>query len=187
MGISFPGAAILAPMAAAHDQVRRESAVYLRDTYLPRLERALEVLPEGDLWWRPHEGVLSFGTVLLHLEGNVRQWILSGLGGAPDHRERAAEFAATGEGAPPAAELVSRLGATVRAAAEVIEALSDETLDASITIQGFETTGLAAVYHVVEHFSWHTGQAAWIAKARAGASHGLAYYDESAINNARNG
>ena len=61
----------------------RNSSRYLRDTYLPRLSRALETLPAGDLWWRPHDGALSFGNILLHLEGNVRQWLLSGMGGEP--------------------------------------------------------------------------------------------------------
>lgn len=162
----------------------RESAQYLRDVYLPRLERALDALPEGDLWWRPHEGVITFGTILLHLEGNVRQWILSGMGELEDQRERASEFAAT-SGAD-GRTLLARLGETVRAACELIDALDDKALAAPYAIQGFETTGLGAVYHVVEHFSWHTGQAVWIAKARAGAHHGVAFYDDAQVNEARN-
>lgn len=74
----------------------------------------------------------------------------------------------------------------MNAAAALIAALSDDVLRAPVTIQGFETTGLGAVLHVVEHFSWHTGQVVWIAKARAGAAHGLALYDDAAINAARN-
>lgn len=161
-----------------------ESARYLAETYLPRLAEALAALPAGDLFWRPHPGALSVGTVLLHLEGNVRQWILSGLGGRPDGRDRAAEFAATS--GPEGAELLARLEATVREAARVVEGLDAPALARRVRIQGFEMTALAAVYHVVEHFSWHTGQAVWIAKARAGADHGVAFYDEAAVNAARN-
>lgn len=176
-------------VSRTHDLVRAECARYLCDTYMSRLARALEVLPEADLWWRPHPDCISVGNVLLHLEGNVRQWIVSGLGGAPDRRERAREFAAVGEGAErqaSARELFERLAETVRGAAAVIEGLPDQVLDAPRTIQGFETTGLGAVLHVVEHFSWHTGQVVWIAKARAGVAHGLSFYDDAAINAARN-
>ncbi len=162
----------------------RESTRYLRDVYLPRLERALEALPEGDLWWRPHEGVLTVGTILLHLEGNVRQWILSGMGALEDQRERASEFAAT-SGAD-GRTLFTRLTETVHAACELIDALDEGALAAPYAIQGYETTGLGAVYHVVEHFSWHTGQAVFIAKARAGAEHGVAFYDDAQVDAARN-
>lgn len=173
-------------MSRAHDLVRAECATYLRDTYLPRLARALATLPEDDLWWRPHPDCISVGHVLQHLEGNVRQWLVSGLGGAEDRRARALEFEAPTAAAPGAAELYARLAEAVHAAASVIEGLTDEALDAPVTIQGFATTGVAAVLHVVEHFSWHTGQVVWIAKARAGRGHGLAFYDDAVINAARN-
>jgi len=160
----------------------RESARYLRDVYLPRLERALAILPRADLWWRPHPEVIATGTVLLHLAGNVRQWILSGLGGERDERERAAEFAAGAGDGREAEELLAHLSQTVRAAAAVIEALDPAALARPIVIQGFTVTGREAVYHVVEHFSWHVGQVVWMAKARAGAGHGLAFFDESQVN-----
>jgi len=162
----------------------QESARYLRDVYCPRLARALETLPNDDLWWRPHAGVISFGTILLHLEGNVRQWILSGVGGAADARDRAAEFAA--QDGPSGPELLQRLKATVEAAATVIESLDEAALAREHQIQGYDVSAADAIYHVVEHFSWHVGQAAWIAKARAGVDHGLAYFDDQQINAARN-
>ena len=161
-----------------------ESARYLRDVYLPRITRALETLPPEDLWWRPHEDTPSFGNLLLHLEGNLRQWILSGLGGGQDRRERASEFSAK-EGAS-GADLLQALQRTLTEAAEIVAGLPPESLHAGHRIQGIETTGMGAIYHVVEHCSWHTGQMVWIAKARAGSGHGLSFYDEEAINRARN-
>lgn len=156
-----------------------ESILYLRDTYLPRMRAAVEALDPKDTWWRPRDNVLSLGNILLHLEGNVRQWILSGLGGRADHRDRASEFAAR-EGADAAA-LLGPLEETVLAACDVIAGI--EELDQPCTIQGFETTPFRAIYHVVEHFSWHTGQAVWIAKARGGK---IAFYDDARINELRN-
>jgi uncharacterized damage-inducible protein DinB len=166
--------------AFVHDSVE-----LLRDTYLPRMQRALDALPAADLWLRPHDGALAFGTILLHLEGNVRQWICSGIGGAPDHRNRASEFAA--QGGPAGQALVTRLAATVTEACAVIADLDEAALQREYPIQGNRVTGRWAVYHVVEHFSWHTGQAVWIAKARAGRGHGVAFYDDARANAAKNG
>ena len=171
-------------MSALAADFARESARYLRETYLPRMARALEALPPGDLWWRPHPDAIAFGTILLHLEGNVRQWILSGMGDHPDDRDRASEFSA--EDGPPGDELLRKLEATVRAAADRIGGMDAEALDATYRIQGGDVRGLAAVYHVVEHFAWHTGQAVWIAKTRAGRGHGVAFYDDARVNAARN-
>jgi uncharacterized damage-inducible protein DinB len=162
---------------------------YLGHTYPERLTTALAVLPEGDLWWQPHPGALSVGTILMHLEGNVRQWILSGVGSEPDARERAREFANKhrGEESGERGELLEQLRTTIRAATELLASLREDSLQADLRIQGFEVTGLEAIYHVVEHFSWHVGQAVWIAKARAGIDHGIAFYDEDRVNRDRNG
>lgn len=162
--------------------VRRESIHYLRDTHLPRLHRALAILPSADLWWRPHPKTISCGTILRHLEGNVRQWILDGLGGRGGTRERGREF---GDPDPrDAASLLAALTATVEDACGTIERLREAELCASHRIQSFEVRGAEALLHVVEHFAWHTGQAVWIAKARAGADHALAFYDDAALEGA---
>ncbi len=161
-----------------------QCAFYLRATYMPRLRAAVSALPAADLWWRPHAQTTSVGNLLLHLRGNVRQWIVSGLGGAPDARVREREFSAR-EGAC-AAELLDALQVTVDEACAVIESLPAGRWLAPVTIQEFDTTVLGAVLHIVEHFSWHTGQITWIAKARAGAAHGVAFYDDGALNAARN-
>jgi uncharacterized damage-inducible protein DinB len=157
----------------------KESARYLRDVYLPRLRKAVETLPERDLWWRPHERATSVGNLLLHLEGNLRQWILSGVGGAPDRRRRAEEFARReGDGK---AELLDALARTIEEAAKVIE--KEKALGRTLRIQGSDTTCQSAIYHVVEHLSWHTGQIVWIAKLRAGETHGIAFYDDRKLDN----
>jgi len=172
-------------MSAVSEAFLRESSRYLRDVYLPRLERGAAALPQGDLWWQPHSACLSFGNVLLHLEGNVRQWLVSGLGGAPDHRDRASEFAATD--GPEVEALLARLRETVGQAVAVLEGLDEGSLSRPFRIQGFDTTAQDAIYHVVEHFSWHVGQAVWIAKARGGPGHGIAFFDEAKVNAAKNG
>ncbi len=148
-----------------------ESRRLLREDYVPKIRRALERMPEEDLWWRPNEASNSVGNLLLHLAGNIRQWIVSGVGGAPDARHRQAEFdAAEGQGG---AALLERLEAAVTDAAAVLAELDPARLGEEIRIQGHETTVLKAICHAVEHFSMHTGQILWIAKARAGEGLGL--------------
>lgn len=159
-------------------------ADYLEDTYLPRLRAAAAALPPQDLWWRPHADCIAFGTILVHLEGNVRQWILAGVLGAADDRARSAEFRADGASEPRnAAELLAALAQTVGEAAAGMRGVDPERAAATLRIQGFDTSVEGAILHVTEHFSWHTGQAVWIAKARAGAGHGLAFYDDAELDN----
>lgn len=183
-----PRAAGGAAAGSAHEELAAVLALQcctlLRETYLPRLQKALAGLPAADVWWRPHADTTSIGNLLLHLEGNVRQWIVSGLGGAPDHRDRESEFAAL-QGAEAAA-LLAALSATVGRACEVIERLPPARWTQRVTIQDFDVTVLAAVLHIVEHFSWHTGQITWIAKLRKGDGHGVSYYEDQSLNAAHN-
>ena len=87
------------------------SRAYLTDEYRIKLRKTVDALPPDALWWRPNEQANSVGNLLLHLEGNVRQWIIGGVGGAPDTRNRAGEFAAR-EGASKE-ELLARLDDTL--------------------------------------------------------------------------
>jgi uncharacterized damage-inducible protein DinB len=142
------------------------SRTYLATGYLPRIRKAVAELEPAEVWWRPNEASNSIGNLLLHLAGNIRQWIVHGVGGAEDVRERQAEFDAR-EGDPPA-ELLDHLEAAAADAVAVLDGLDPSTLSEHRTIQGMETTVLGAIYHVVEHLSMHTGQVLWIVKARTG-------------------
>lgn len=122
-----------------------------------RIEECLSRLGEAEIWWRPGDASNAIGNLVLHLEGNVRQWIIAGVGGAPDIRQRDAEFAAQG------GTLGSRLSQTVAEAIAVIRAESD--FERRISVQGYDVSVLEAVYHVVEHFSGHTGQIILVTKA----------------------
>jgi len=139
-----------------------QSRRYLASEYPTKIQRCLEVLPPGAIWRRDDDASNSIGNLLLHLSGNIRQWIVSGVGGAPDARQRSAEFdAREGEDGPA---LLERLLATVREADAVIASLDAEKLAELRTIQGRNVKVLDAVYHVVEHFSMHTGQIILLAK-----------------------
>ncbi len=124
------------------------------------------MLRDEDVWWRAHQTSNSVGNLALHLAGNVRQWIISGLGGEADLRERAKEFAERGP--LPRRALVNRLRTTVVESCRVLEGLDAQRLLRSQSIQGFRVTGLEAVAHVVEHFAYHTGQIIFFTKLRLG-------------------
>jgi uncharacterized damage-inducible protein DinB len=134
------------------------------DRYLRRIGQCLALLPDEEIWWRPNPASNSAGNLVLHLCGNVRQWVISGLGGAPDVRERDKEFSE--RGVIPRTRLLKQLRATVREANSILARLPAEALTRKHTIQGFHVTGLAAVSHVYEHFAHHTGQIIYITKLK---------------------
>src|SRR5438132_518519 len=84
---------------------------------MKRIRHCMGQLTDEQVWWRPAEGMNSVGNLLLHLAGNVRQWIIGGLGSVPDSRDRPAEFAERRH--VPKAELWAQLEAAVKEAREV--------------------------------------------------------------------
>jgi uncharacterized damage-inducible protein DinB len=142
------------------------SRAYLSDDYLVRIRSALGKLSPEDLWWRPNASSNSVGNLLLHLAGNARQWIAAGVAGKADMRERDAEFSATGGVSATAA--LAQLEDAVKEVDDVLARLSPSRLGERRTIQGNDVTVLEAIYHVVEHFSMHTGQILYVVKLRSG-------------------
>lgn len=147
----------------------------LEGEYLPKIRRCLADLEPADVWWRPNSSSNSVGNLMLHLAGNTRQWIVSGVGGAEDVRRRPREFARR-EGDPE--EVFVRLRETVEEACSVLGDLDPARLEEARTIQGMRVTVLEAVYHVVEHFSMHTGQIVYATKLRTGRDLGFYRVDE---------
>jgi uncharacterized damage-inducible protein DinB len=128
-----------------------------------QVRRCATLLSEAEFWQRVNAHTNSAANLTLHLTGNVRQWVLAGLGGETLERDRPAEFAAPGP--TPAAPLVGALMATVDAACGVIGELDAAALERTYEIQHYQVTGVVAVFHVVEHFAGHTGQIVHITKA----------------------
>jgi uncharacterized damage-inducible protein DinB len=139
-----------------------------------RIETCLGKLTPDQVWMRGAENQNAVGNLVLHLTGNVRQWILSGVGGAPDARIRDEEFAARGGMEPEA--LARRLREAVDAALVIFRSLPHERLVERTTIQGYDVTVLKAILHVVEHFSGHTAQIIFITKMVTGEDLGFYSY-----------
>jgi uncharacterized damage-inducible protein DinB len=141
-----------------------ESSRLLRSDYLPKIERCLERLDEEDVWWRPNEASNSIGNLLLHLCGNVGQWIIGGVGRREFERHRQLEFDERSH--LSGRDLLAKLKATLAEAEEVIRSLNSESLLTKRQIQDYDVTVLEAIYHVVEHFGMHTGQIIMLSKMR---------------------
>jgi uncharacterized damage-inducible protein DinB len=159
-------------MEPALDRIFLDCSVRRLAQLASRIDDCLGRLGEEQIWSRGGANENAAGNLVLHLAGNVRQWIISGVGGAPDMRDRDAEFDA--RGGLSAGELRARLFGVVREAAAVLEKLPLERLGERVRIQGYDVTILEAIYHVVEHFAQHTGQVIFITKAASGAD--LGYY-----------
>jgi uncharacterized damage-inducible protein DinB len=134
-----------------------------------RIQDCLGRLSSEQIWMRNSDNENSVGNLVLHLCGNVGQWIGSGVGGKPDTRQRDAEFAARG-----GAELRNRLDTTIAEATAIIRNLPIARLSEKTTIQKYNVTLMEAIYHVVEHFSEHTGQIIFATKLLT--SQDLGYY-----------
>lgn len=159
------------------DQLRNalieEVILRLYDESLPRILKCIELLNNDQIWWRPNEESNSIGNLVLHLCGNVSQWIYSGLGGYPDNRKRQAEF--DERAIIEKNDLVALLIQTMEKVKPVIQKVTADQLLQKRPVQTFEETGLSILVHVTEHFSYHTGQIAYITKMLT--SNQLGFYE----------
>lgn len=140
---------------------------YFTSSYLPKIEHCLSLLTEEDVWWRANEASNSVGNLILHLSGNVQQWIVGGVGKRPYQRDRQHEF--NERGSIDRAELLARLKTTLSQADQVLAEIKPDGLLERREIQGCDVTVMEAVLRIVQHFSLHTGQIMLLTKMRAGA------------------
>ena len=148
---------------------------FLSTDYLPKIERCLEQLRDEQIWYRPNEASNSIGNLVLHLCGNARQWIVAGLGNNPDRRDRDSEFSQ--RDAIPRADLLELLRTTVKEVEQVLTDFDSSVILEQRTIQGKSVEVLAAIFHVTEHFSMHTGQIILLTKMLA--ERDMKFYDFS--------
>ena len=141
----------------------REVRRRLFDEGVPRLKKCLDQLTDEEIWQRPNANSNSMGNLVLHLTGNVRQWIIAGLDEQEDTRQRQAEF--DEKGPIDRQQMLADLDAVMEEAEEVLNRLTPEKLLQQFDVQGFQETGIGILLHVVEHFSYHVGQMTYYVKA----------------------
>lgn len=121
-----------------------------------KLDVCLNELDEADVWRRPNIHSNSVGNLMLHLSGNIRQWVISSLGNMEDTRQRDSEFAA--ESGYSKAALREKLFSTVEEAKKIINKMTPEEILKKRKVQGYSNSGISIILHVTEHYSYHTGQ-----------------------------
>lgn len=155
------------------DALVREVLKRIYEECLPRILKCMDQLDDEKIWWRPNDESNSIGNLVLHLCGNVRQWIYSGLGKNEDVRNRKMEF--DERTIISAGELKEKLISTMELVHPIIANIPTEELLNVRSVQTFEETGLTILVHVTEHFSYHTGQIAYITKMLSNKP--LGFYD----------
>ena len=156
-----PGAAT----TAGAEFIEGSRTLISRD-YLPKLKLFLEDVSPETLWWRPNEASNSIGNLVLHIAGNLRDWIVTPTRGSGEPRDRPAEFSR--RGGLTRDELVSLFETVVDEVDGALADLPHASLLERIKVQDFEVTRLQAVYHAMEHCGYHLGQIAYIVKLRTG-------------------
>lgn len=131
-----------------------------------RIGVCLEKLSEEQVWAKGSANENAVGNLVVHVCGNISQWLISGIGGVPNTRDRDAEFAR--RGGFSIQELQLLLQRTVDEGMAVIRVQTAESLERRIEVQLYEISVLEAIYHVVEHFAGHTGQVIFATKLMTG-------------------
>lgn len=164
----------------------KENALYRIDENTRMIETAFAKLEaychpepvERHIWKRPNEASNSMGNLILHLVGNMTQYVIASLGEQPDTRVRDIEFNTT-EGFSKT-ELLEKLHKTVDLVKQTIEKATVDQLLLKRDVQGFHFSGMGCVLHAVEHYSYHTGQIAFWVKQLMNAP--LGFYDGVDLN-----
>ena len=144
-----------------HNEFLTKSAEHLLEG-VERISRCLAQITHQELWHDHNTTLVSIGNLILHLQGNVSQYIIKGLGNRDYQRHRDNEFSDKPD--YTAQELIDRITETVQQTVEILSGMKEQDLERRITIQGFQHTGTSIVLHVVEHFSYHVGQISFAVK-----------------------
>lgn len=141
---------------------------------IPRIIKCLNLIDSEQLWKTPNDQITSIGCSIQHVVGNARQWVLSGVLGEKESRIRSKEFVQNKE--LNQSDLIRVLDKLEKDLSLGLEKITEERIKRKVEIQGFSVTGFSALIHVIEHFSYHTGQITLLAKMYSGEN--TDYYGE---------
>jgi uncharacterized damage-inducible protein DinB len=142
--------------------IRQEFELRVFQESYARIEKCLHTISHDQIWVAPNENLVPIGCLIKHLLGNAKQWVYSGVLGNSFDRDRNFEFVS--EPNLGKADLLELMEDARTKITQAFESLTEDQLERNLVIQGFETTGISAIIHVIEHFSYHTGQISLLAK-----------------------
>ena len=144
------------------DLIIIQAKVRILDENIPRIFKCLDMLTTEQVWHKFHTHTNAIGNLILHLEGNARQWILSTFADHADHRQRQQEF--DHDTVMDKAQLKARLHSLSGALMACFDNITEQNLLNEHTVQCYRESGISILIHVIEHFSYHTGQIAYVTK-----------------------
>lgn len=154
------------------------NSCYRMDESLRMIKVSLENITEEQVWEKPNKSLNSIGNLILHLCGNMTQYGIASLKGTADLRERNIEFST--KGGLLKKELIDKLETTVKEVKTCFQNVSMLRLLVKKEVQGYKFSGIGNIIHVVEHFSYHTGQIAfWVKQLN---NEELGFYDGQDLN-----
>lgn len=160
--------------SALHKEIISQSLLRFHENRL-RIDRCVENLSEDDLWYRENDFSNSIGNLIIHLIGNFKQYVMSGLRNEDDTRNRISEFIPLhGLERPSKEVLMAEFIDTCERVKEIFRSLTLDSLIEYHSVQGFKLSGYGVVLNVIEHFSYHTGQIA--AKTKILTNQDLGFY-----------
>lgn len=155
-----------------------ENALYRMNESTRMIKKSLSEISEDEVWQKPNDSLNSIANLMLHLCGNISQYVISSLGETEDKRNRDDEFSITGGLTKD--ELITKLESVVDDAKRVIFDVTPNQLVKMRSVQGFSFSGVGIVLHAVEHYSYHTGQIAfWVKQLK---NKDLGFYDGMDLN-----
>ncbi|MEH6746777.1 MAG: DinB family protein [Maribacter arcticus] len=155
-----------------------KNALYRIDESTRMIKKSLAEISEDEVWQKPNSSLNSIANLILHLCGNISQYVISSLGETEDKRLRDSEFSLTSGLTKD--ELLKKLEDVVGTAKRVIFDATPSQLVKIRTVQGFSFSGVGIILHAVEHYSYHTGQIAfWVKQLK---NKDLGFYDGLDLN-----
>ena len=142
--------------------IKKEFERRMLEESLMRIHTCIDFMEDKHLWYSPNDHVNSVGNMVLHLCGNIRQYIISTFTDQKDERQRSLEFSQ--RESHTRHELKEKIETTIHEAVEVVNQLDEKLLEKEFSVQGFKELGINIVIHVIEHTSYHTGQITTICK-----------------------
>lgn len=129
---------------------------------LSRIEKCFSLLTEDQIWHKENENSNSMGNIVLHLCGNITQYIHSGIGGKKDERQRVEEFKISSR--VDSIKLLTKIQEVVQEANRIVSNLEPIVFSEDRKVQGFDENVTSIVVHVIEHYSYHIGQLTYFTK-----------------------
>lgn len=144
------------------DIIKEEFHRRLIEESYARIEKCVSLLTVDEIWRKPNKNSNSIGNLILHLNGNVTQYVCAGIGGKKDIRERDLEFSYQEEQSKEA--LLNMTRECLNKANAIIQEKKPDKLARKVEVQGFQETVMSIIIHVIEHYSYHVGQITYFTK-----------------------